>query len=74
MSLNMDEASVCRRHRWRVGDVLEGIEGRSVARILITAIGERWIFARAIWRNGRTVTESECQWALTTRDWKKWKP
>lgn len=71
LSTDQDEAAVCRRKRWKVGDVLEGREGRSVVRIQLTAIGERWILARAIWRDHRAVSESECQWALTTRDWKR---
>lgn len=61
-----------RANGWKVGDYLEGDEGFGPTVILITAIGEQLILARAVLHNGTPVRWAiETNWTLMMRDWKK---
>lgn len=64
-------AGLCRANGWTVGDVLEGDEGYGPTRIVITAIGEAGVLARAISHAGKPRNDSEGIWTLLVRDWKK---
>lgn len=59
-----------RRMRITVGDVLEGAEGTSVARIKITYIGRGYsdhlIIARRV-----QLESGEVPWTLSHRDWRR---
>ena len=59
---------VCREHGWGVGTRLVGDEGYGPTEIVITAIGNQTLLARAI-PNG-----TESPWTLSCRDWREVQP
>lgn len=63
-------ADCCRRNGWGPGTLLEGCEGYGTTRIVITAVGERAILARAISHRGEPSRgRHENSWTLSCRDW-----
>lgn len=79
----MTDKEICDLNVWKVGDVLVGTEmlGHTKTdgvpiywtdRILITAIGEKYILAKVIWSEGLPVkNRDEGTWSLQCREWKK---
>jgi len=69
------DAEMCRENGWNVGCVLQGDEGNGVTRIVLTAVGEDKVLARAIMREGNTVRgEREGLWTLFLRTWSRVDP
>lgn len=66
-----NEAEFCRHLGWGPGTYLAGDEGYGVTVILITALGERGIFAREISHDGKPSEDREATWTLSMRDWEK---
>lgn len=68
-------AEMCQRNGWEPGDLLRGSEfcgGRAYTiTIMLTAIGEEFVMARAIDRDGVVIPATESIWDLTWRDWKR---
>lgn len=69
----LTSAEMCRRNGWHVGMRLVGDEGYGPTVIEITAIGERYILAKTISRNGvEDEDEPEGHWTLRNREWEPW--
>jgi hypothetical protein len=62
----MTSADLCRKNGWTVGTVLEADEGNGPERIVITAVGEESVLAKAF-----CLHQHESNWNLTFRDWKE---
>lgn len=65
----MRSADQCRENGWGAGTLLVGDEGHGPTVILITAVGERNVLARAISENGKPVERMEASWTLSCREW-----
>ena len=63
----MNDAALCRKNEWIVGDILEGDEGFGPERMLITAIGESALLGISL----KSKRSHEGSWALAFRNWKK---
>lgn len=68
MKRGKTEAETISLNGWKVGDVLEGKEGRRTDRIMITAVGLECILA--FWENH----QKELSTTLAHREWRKVSP
>ena len=69
-----NSADVCRANGWRPGTVLEGDEGHGPTVIVVTAVGEQRLLARAVSHDGEPVDGSEMAWTLHCREWREVTP
>lgn len=68
----VSSAETCRTNGWGPGTYLAGDEGYGVTVILVTAVGEQAILARAISHRGEPYGfRHEHSWTLACRDWAK---
>ena len=71
---DLGDAGMCRKHGWKVGDIIEGTERGSTwstcTRIKILYIGRHSILAKTVWENGEDQDGDEGSWSLRYRDWK----
>jgi hypothetical protein len=67
----LTDAEMCRANGWEPGVILEGSEGYGRTRIMITAVGEDAILAKAISHDGDPVDRHEGVWTLRHREWRK---
>lgn len=65
----LGDAQTCRENGWEVGQHLVGNEGYGPTVIVITAIGEECVLARAVSHRGEPVDADEGTWTLTCRNW-----
>lgn len=67
LNSELSSAELCRRNGWRKGTVLMGREGRKVATIKITAVGNEQVLAFQV----GDYPDFESLWDLTCRNWKR---
>lgn len=65
------DAATAVRNGWLPGSLLAGNEGYGETVILVTAVGEACILARAVSHRGEPVDSDEGSWTLTARAWRK---
>ncbi len=65
------DAETCRLNGWGPGTMLMGEECGAITTLLITAVGERLILARAVKENGRKCNWPEMAWTLAYREWRR---
>jgi hypothetical protein len=67
----ISDAAQCRKNGWKAGARLVGDEGYGPTVIEITAVGRESILAVKISHNGEPADESEGNWTLRCRKWRR---
>lgn len=67
----MSSADTCRANGWGVGTCLAGEELGVTTVIVVTAVGEEAILARAIFHADAPTDSRETSWTLRYRDWRE---
>ena len=69
--MSESSAEICRRNNWTAGTILEAEDEFCTTQIVITAVGERCVLAKAIMRDSEPVEPYELNWTLEFRKWRK---